>query len=718
MQAPPQIDHGSGRVKAVVAAKAEDVISKAALSWALSNVVQPGDNVTLLAVFSNKKQGRRLWNFGRWTGDSRRGGGGDREELVGRVSRISDSCSQMVLQFHDRFEVRVRIKVVLDKPGGAVAAEVSNSGANWVVLDKKLKQEIKHCVEGLSCNVVSVKRAQAKILRLNLTCPRELQTPFYSAASTPFSDNQSSRGGCRMSMRYSTPLSSPESSSPRTRIAEGSLSSRFDVSGSLFNIYEQNPLFEGRKKGDYSPCYGQNEAGYLPSVLQTKGEKVITLRKFTKALLPSEDEKTAFWIPQNHRVTEKPETNHPLPLSKRLLNKFTGQEPKPKPERVTHEQLKRHDRIADANIRDVVSVGRTSSMPPPLCSLCKHKAPYFGKPPRRFSYAELEEATNGFSGTNFIAEGGFGLVHRGILRDGQVVAVKQLKCIGAQADADFTREVRLLSCAQHRNVVLLIGFCIDGCNRVLVYEYICNGSLDLHLHGHKSSSTLDWNSRLKIAIGAARGLRYLHEDCRVGCIVHRDMRPNNILLTHDFEPLVADFGLARWYSEHELGTDLQVIGTSGFLAPEYVNGGRITEKVDVYAFGVVLLELMTGRRGVELQFYKEQIVFAGWLNPYAITEPKEAKAVASFPSLDPRLTNNPSPDFGHQFQAMTHAASLCLQPDPESRPPMSKVLRILEGHPAGPFGLDLNTAGSRSGHLNGVCPRANHARSHSRKLSH
>jgi interleukin-1 receptor-associated kinase 1 len=130
--------------------------------------------------------------------------------------------------------------------------------------------------------------------------------------------------------------------------------------------------------------------------------------------------------------------------------------------------------------------------------LCQHKAPTFGKPPRQFSYEELEEATEGFSDMNFLAEGGFSNVYRGVLRDGQVVAVKLLKYGGSQADADFCREVRVLSCAQHRNVVLLIGFCIDGKKRVLVYEYICNRSLDFHLHG----------SHLFLSLFASRIVRF------------------------------------------------------------------------------------------------------------------------------------------------------------------------------------------------------------------
>jgi serine/threonine protein kinase len=190
------------------------------------------------------------------------------------------------------------------------------------------------------------------------------------------------------------------------------------------------------------------------------------------------------------------------------------------------------------SIRKAVMLSRQKLPgPPPLCSICQHKAPVFGKPPQRYTYAELELATAGFAQANFLAEGGYGSVHRGILPDGQAVAVKQHKLASTQGDKEFCSEVEVLSCAQHRNVVMLNGYCVEGKRRLLVYEFICNSSLDSHLYG-KDRVPLEWHSRQKIAVGAARGLRYLHEDCRVGCIVHRDLRPNNILLTHDFEPLV------------------------------------------------------------------------------------------------------------------------------------------------------------------------------------
>ncbi|KAH7432305.1 hypothetical protein KP509_07G017500 [Ceratopteris richardii] len=302
--------------------------------------------------------------------------------------------------------------------------------------------------------------------------------------------------------------------------------------------------------------------------------------------------------------------------------------------------------------------------PPPLCSICQHKAPVFGKPPRRFSYRELELATGGFSQANFLAEGGFGSVHRGVLPDGQAVAVKQHKLASSQGDIEFCSEVEVLSCAQHRNVVMLIGYCIEDKRRLLVYEFVCNGSLDSHLYG-RDKGGLEWVSRQKIAVGAARGLRYLHEECRVGCIVHRDMRPNNILLTHDYEPMVGDFGLARWQPDGDLGVQTRVIGTFGYLAPEYAQSGQITEKADVYSFGVVLLELATGRKAVDLNRPKGQQCLTEWARPLL-----DVNSIRDL--MDPLLEGSYS---DHEAYCMLHAASLCIRKDAHLRPRMSQGLR-------------------------------------------
>ncbi|KAK8708030.1 hypothetical protein V6N13_059077 [Hibiscus sabdariffa] len=699
----------------VVAVKAERVISKTALAWALTHVVRPGDCVTLLAIFPGERTGKRFWNFPLLAGDC---ASNIREELPERICQISESCSQMVLQFHNQIEVTVRIKVVSGATGNAVAAEAKNNGANWVILDKKLKQELKHCMDELHCNIVVMKGSQAKVLKLNLQCVNELRTPYFSAASSPVMDAGDHLGH---RMKHSTPVSSPEElSTSYSRTSQEGLLPNSDSASSLFLVYEENPLFEELNRGDYSFVDNKNNLDNRLSLIDSHGEKLINLSANLTSSVKSNDN-SIFWIPQNHN-DEKPRKtlsnkNNPH-SSKTLLGKFVQYDRDAK-EGTLVNQSHGKDYTVSSNIRDAVALGRTSSVPPPLCSFCQHKAPVFGKPPRRFSYEELEEATDGFAEVNFLAEGGFGVVYRGILRDGQFVAVKVLKFVGCQADIDFCREVQVLSCAQHRNVVLLIGFCIDGNKRVLVYEYICNGSLDFHLRGSNSAS-LDWQSRLRIAIGAARGLRYLHEDCRVGCIEHRDMRPKNILLTHDFEPQVTDFGLARWHSDQWIGNEERSIGTSGYLAPEFLDRGRITQKVDVYAFGVVLLELMTGQRISDLQYYKGQNFLSDWFHPLAALNSNQIMTNI-YQLIDPCLASCKHQGYSHQLQAMGRAAFLCLSHDPESRPSMSKILRMLEGGDTSiPLNLDLNSIGNRSGRLRGLKTQTQleSRRLHSRKLSH
>ncbi|KAK6115422.1 hypothetical protein DH2020_007691 [Rehmannia glutinosa] len=567
--------------RVIVAVKAEKVISKSAIAWALTHVARPGDCITLLAIFSGKKTGgRRFLGFPRSKGDCR---SGDPTKLPERVCQISESCSQMVLQVQDQIQrlILLRIKVVSVISAGAVAAESKSSGANWVILDKTLKQELKHCMNELHCNIVVMKGSHPKVLRLNLSSSNDLQTPFYSAASSPIKDSENPHS---YNMKHTTPVSSPEGQNTSYTRSSGynSLSSP-DTGASIFVVYEQNPLYEGLNKGK-NPPYTQNSFEHLR-------ERAIGFSATPESTTCRNQR--VFWIAQNHTVDEKGMASGKC----NKISEITFTPTRTKSENFTHykdeimvraiafNQSDDRDYVLGSSIWEAVSLSKTYSTPPPLCSLCHFKAPAFGKPPKQFHYGELEEATDGFSDTNFVAEGGFCLVHRGILRNGLIIAVKQLKLVGPQRDADFCREVRVLSCAQHRNVVLLIGFCIEGKKRLLVYEYICNSSLDFHLHGNEIP-ILDWQARLKIAIGTARGLRYLHEDCRVGCIIHRNLRPDNILLTHDFEPLVADFGLARLHNEWKFFDTNQVVGTSGYLAPEYFNDGNMMEKVDIYAFGL------------------------------------------------------------------------------------------------------------------------------------
>ncbi|WOG90676.1 hypothetical protein DCAR_0309920 [Daucus carota subsp. sativus] len=698
----------------IVAVKAEKVISRTALAWTLTHVVRSGDCIILLAVFPAQKTGRKFWSFPKLRGDNRND---DKSKLPDQVLQISESCSQMVLQFRDQIEVIVRIKVVLGTPSGVVAAEAKRNEATWVILDKKLKQERAHCIEELQCNIVVMKGSQPKVVRLNLASSDDIQTPFISASSSP---DSSMLQGYRK--RHSTPSSSPEE--PRTSYTRSS--GEISVSSTdtmAYFVYEQNPLFERPYKVKHAQLR-MNESESPHTTVYSAEERVIALSTAQKSYINGTPKKV-IWIPQNHVIDQqepriKLSRNYPQtgPANNKVeLHKHFQFNQDASVARAKLQQTQDHVDIS--SIREAVSLARTFSTPPPLCSLCQHKAPAFGKPPIRFHYEELQEATSGFSELNFLAEGVFGLVHKGILKNGQVVAIKQLKFSRSQEDADFCKEVRMLNCAQHRNVVLLVGFCIQGKRRALVYEYICNNSLDFHLHENKKMP-LQWHTRLKIASGTARGLRYLHEDCRVGCIAHRDMRPSNILLTHNFEPLVADVGVLRLHTELDIFCEEQNIETLRYLAPEYFNGGNITEKADIYAFGLVLLELITGQRTVELQCYKgEHHSCSEKIYPLPSLE-----VVNLFTNihqlLDPSLHSHQHGDLPSEVQAMGQAAFLCLRQDPESRPPMSKILRVLEGGEAVmPLGLDLQSVGTRSAHMSSLISNTQpkSRMSHSRQLS-
>ncbi|XP_022726176.1 probable serine/threonine-protein kinase PBL28 [Durio zibethinus] len=221
-----------------------------------------------------------------------------------------------------------------------------------------------------------------------------------------------------------------------------------------------------------------------------------------------------------------------------------------------------------------------------------------------FTLKEMEEATCSFSDENLLGKGGFGRVYKGTLRSGEVVAIKKMELPPskeADGEREFRVEVDILSRLDHPNLVSLIGYCADGKHRFLVYEYMQKGNLQDHLNGI-GETKMDWPSRLKVALGAARGLAYLHSSSAVGIpIVHRDFKSTNVLLNANFEAKISDFGLAKLMPEgHETYVTARVLGTFGYFDPEYTSTGKLTLQSDVYAFGVVLLELLTGRRAVDL----------------------------------------------------------------------------------------------------------------------
>ncbi|GAB4840228.1 Proline-rich receptor-like protein kinase perk9 [Ancistrocladus abbreviatus] len=284
-----------------------------------------------------------------------------------------------------------------------------------------------------------------------------------------------------------------------------------------------------------------------------------------------------------------------------------------------------------------------------------------------FTYQELFEATNGFSAENLLGEGGFGCVYKGCFADGREVAVKQLKVGGRQGEKEFKAEVEIISRIHHRHLVSLVGYCIFESCRLLVYDYVPNNTLYYHLHG-EGRPVMDWATRLKIAVGAARGIAYLHEDCHPR-IIHRDIKSSNILLDNNFEARVSDFGLAKIALDADTHISTRVMGTFGYMAPEYATSGKLTEKSDVYSFGVVLLELITGRKPVDESQPLGDESLVEWARPWL----SHALETGEFESLvDPKLGKNYVE--GEIFH-MIEAAAACVRHLATKRPSMGQVVR-------------------------------------------
>ncbi|XP_076886516.1 proline-rich receptor-like protein kinase PERK8 [Bidens hawaiensis] len=287
-----------------------------------------------------------------------------------------------------------------------------------------------------------------------------------------------------------------------------------------------------------------------------------------------------------------------------------------------------------------------------------------------FSYEELAEATDGFSGSNLLGEGGFGCVYKGVLPDGREVAVKQLKVGGGQGEREFRAEVEIISRVHHRHLVSLVGYCISEHQRLLVYQYVPNDTLHYHLHG-EGRPVMDWATRIKVAAGAARGLAYLHEDCHPR-IIHRDIKSSNILLDDNFDAQVADFGLAKLAMDSNTHVTTRVMGTFGYMAPEYASSGKLTEKSDVFSFGVVVLELITGRKPVDASRPLGDESLVEWARPLL----NQALENEDFDELvDPRLGKN---YVQVEMFRMIEAAAACIRHLAPKRPRMSQVVRALD----------------------------------------
>ncbi|KAL9332708.1 hypothetical protein ACSQ67_002318 [Phaseolus vulgaris] len=291
---------------------------------------------------------------------------------------------------------------------------------------------------------------------------------------------------------------------------------------------------------------------------------------------------------------------------------------------------------------------------------------------KRFSWKELQIATDNFSEKNILGQGGFGKVYKGILADGTKVAVKRLTDYESPAgDAAFQREVELISVAVHRNLLRLIGFCTTPTERLLVYPFMQNLSVAYRLRELRPGDpVLDWPTRKRVALGTARGLEYLHEQCNPR-IIHRDVKAANILLDGDFEAVVGDFGLAKLVDIRNTTVTTQVRGTMGHIAPEYLSTGKSSERTDIFGYGIMLLELVTGQRAIDFSRLEEEDDVLLLDHVKKLQREKRLDVI-----VDCNLMKN---YIIGEVEMIVQIALLCTQGSPEDRPAMSEVVRMLEG---------------------------------------
>ncbi|KAK8360195.1 hypothetical protein V6Z12_A04G146600 [Gossypium hirsutum] len=291
---------------------------------------------------------------------------------------------------------------------------------------------------------------------------------------------------------------------------------------------------------------------------------------------------------------------------------------------------------------------------------------------KRFSLRELQVAADNFSNKNILGRGGFGKVYKGRLADGSLVAVKRLKEERTQGgELQFQTEVEMISMAVHRNLLRLHGFCMTPTERLLVYPFMVNGSVASCLRERpESQAPLDWAIRKRIALGAARGLSYLHDHCDPK-IIHRDVKAANILLDEEFEAVVGDFGLAKLMDYKDTHVTTAVRGTIGHIAPEYLSTGKSSEKTDVFGYGVMLLELITGQRAFDLARLAndDDVMLLDWVK--GLLKDRRLETL-----VDADLQGN---YIDHEVEQLIQVALLCTQGTPMERPKMSEVVRMLEG---------------------------------------
>ncbi|XP_012454785.1 proline-rich receptor-like protein kinase PERK3 isoform X5 [Gossypium raimondii] len=554
------------------------------------------------------------------------------EEMGKKLEQYNkDAALVKISEQYKKEQIEFQVKILAGYPLKDVAARaVKSFGATWLVLDRHMKNDQRYFVENLSCNIVRLKKdCNAEELR----GPNVKDNFKLPQCHIPYAEMIPAIGPQRLH-------------SPQSKLFGMQCKTYYVSCQEIMSFVVADR--EGESIGEHQSHSNRKSISRSSSASSISGNRA----PFLSYNEPKSSSSSMYVHDEAYGTTTGPETGgEHSPLS---INESGDQKDLQSPD----ENPKQHNHNDDwmgGNPGDQVFKNS-------LCLICKNRRPKIGWM-RDFTYAELQAATEGFNAKNFLSEGGFGSVYRGEI-NGMKIAVKQHKYNASlQGEKEFKSEVHVLRTARHENLVMLVGSCSEGNHRLLVYEYVCNRSLDLHLSKH-SRRPLSWQKRVKIALGTAKGLKYLHDNN----IIHRDMRPNNILVTHEFEPLLGDFGLARTQhedSDKSSETMTRVVGTLGYLAPEYAECGKVSTKTDVYSFGVVLLQLITGMKTTDKRLGGKSLV--GWARPLLKDR--------NYPDLiDQRILDKHDV---HQLFWMVRVAEKCLTKDPQKRLSMDKVVFAL-----------------------------------------
>ncbi|KAL2467798.1 Protein kinase protein with adenine nucleotide alpha hydrolase-like domain [Forsythia ovata] len=563
-------------------------------------------------------------------------------------SRKIDSYVSMLHHSAEECEadgVEIKAKITVGGPmTKVVAKEVATSNATWVVLDRHLRKELKFYLKHTPCKVALV------LDDLSL----EVLRPYYS---------NNDIGNVEHTLFYSLskpvePLSDQDNETIADSVfsvnsyeSVSALESSNMTKNSSVSVFTPNSNDHSFSSQDESCQSTTSEKSGNDAKVENK--YVVSLPMMQKQRSPQISSDSLTKMPKEESIQEFMEYHSGDESI------FTAKQEKSG----SNAEGENKYAVSPPMMEKQRSSQRSTDMPILSTSNWMNN----GLDSIRFCYSKILIATDNFSSDNLLGEGRYGVVYKGQLKDGQLITAKVLKEASTRGSAEFHSEVYALSFARHKNIVMLLGYCCKENLNVLVYEYICNKSLEWHLFDN-ADRVLEWHQRRSIAIGIAQGLRYLHEKCR-GCpIIHQNVRPSQILLTHDFVPMLGDCGLAKWKTD-EADMQTQILGTLGYLAPEYTENGDVTVQTDVYAFGVVLIQLISGHRIVDSPSDNHQQSIIRWALPLVQT-------LALDGLVDPRLGDSYRM---YELYHMARTACLCVQTDPTMRPSMGEVLHLLDG---------------------------------------